>query len=190
MSSSKASPFLNSAVAAFPTSVHTMAEGAAAALAALVDDRYRGEHVVTAVVLGRPLPIPYRIHFVGLKEAWPQLQGKFSPATQCLCTRSSDGYVRHAALRSVLCINEPWAVPFVVLLAGEYVVEIVADMVAYLPTLERGIYAEFVRENRHLMQQLRMKATSYWNCYYRGSYPDRSAYPGLVFLNQLEAWVS
>ena len=44
-----------------------------------------------------------------------------------------------------------------VLLAGEYVVEIIADMVASLPTLERGIYAEFVRENRHLIQRLRSK---------------------------------
>jgi len=167
-----------------------MAEGAAAALAALADDRYLSKRTVAVVVLGRPLLIPYRIHIVGLNQAWPELQGKLSPAIQCLCSRGTDGHVRHAALRSVLCINEPWAVPFVVLLAGEYVVEIVEDMVASLPTLERGIYAEFVRENRHLMRLLRTKATSYWNSYYRGSYPDRSAYPGLVFLHELEAWAS
>jgi hypothetical protein len=190
MSSSKAFLFPNSAVAAFPTSVHGMAAGAAAALAPLVDDSYLGKHAVKVVVLGRPLLIPYRIHFVGLNEAWSQLQGKFSPAIQCLCSRSSDGHVRQAALRSVLCISEPWVVPFVVLLAGEYVVEIAIDMVASLPTLERSIYAEFVRENRNLMRQLRKKATSYWNCYYRGAYPDRSAYPGLVFLHELEAWAS
>lgn len=189
-SSFEASSFPHAAIAAFPTSVQTMAEGAAAALAALVDDNYSKTRVVAAVVLGRPLLIPYRIHFAGLNGAWPQLQGKFSPAIQCLCSRSTDGHVRHAALRSVLCINEPWAVPFVVLLAGEYVVEIVVDMVASLPTLERSIYAEFVRENRPLMRQLRTKATSYWNCYYRGSYPDRSTYPGLVFLHELEAWAS
>jgi len=168
-----------------------MAESAAEALAVLVDDQYdftRG--ALSVVVLGRPLLVPSRIHFVGMKEAWPQLQGNFSPATRCLCTRSTDGYVRHAALRSVLGVNEPWAVPFVVLLAGEYVVEIVADMVAYLPSLERRIYAEFVLENRHLMRLLRAKAVSYWDCYYRNSYPERKVYPGLVFLHQLETWAN
>jgi hypothetical protein len=169
-----------------------MAEGAAKALGARVDDGYRIRQTteVVAVVLGRPISIPYRIHFLGINEAWPQLQGQFSPAIQCLFTRGTDGRVRHAALRSVLCIGEPWAAPFVVLLAGEYVVEIIADMVASLPTLERGIYAEFVRENRHLIQRLRSKATSYWHCYYRNLYPDRSAYPGLVFLHRLETWAS
>jgi hypothetical protein len=162
-----------------------MAEGAATALAALVDGRYRVSHVVAAVVLGRPVLIPYR-----LNEARPHLPGKFFPAIQCLCTRSTDGHVRHAALRSVLCINEPWAVPFVVLLAGEYVVEIMTDMVASLPTLECSIYAEFARENRHLIRRLRSQATSYWNCYYRGVYPDRIAYPGLVFLHRLESWAN
>jgi hypothetical protein len=167
-----------------------MAEGAAAALAALVDDRYPGKRTVTVVVLGRPLQIPDRIHIVGLKEAWPRLQEDFSPAVNCLCARSTDAYVRHAALQSIMSINESWVIPFVVLLAGEYVVEIATDMVAHLPNLDRGIYTEFVRENRPLMRHLRMKAISYWNCYYRAAYTDRSAYPGLVFLHQLEAWAA
>jgi len=168
-----------------------MAESAAEALAARVDDRYdftRGP--LSVVVLGRPVLIPSRIHFVGLKRAWPQLQGKLSPATRCLCTRSTDGYVRQAALRSILGINEPWAVPFVVLLAGEYVVEIVVDMVAYLPSLERRIYAEFALENRHLMGLLQARAVGYWDCYYCHSYPDRKVFPGLVFLHQLETWAN
>lgn len=79
--------------------------------------------------------------------------------------------------------------PFVVLLAGEYVVEIAADMVAHLPSLERGLYAAFVRENRDLMRLLRSRATSYWDCYHRHGYPDRKTYPGLVFLDHLESWV-
>jgi hypothetical protein len=132
MPSSNTSTFLNSVVAAFPTHLHPMAEGAAKALAAHVDESYRIRHTtaVVAVVLGTPISIPNRIHFLGINEAWSQSQGQFRPAIQCLCTRSTNGHVRHAALRSVLCIAETWAVPFVVLLAGEYVVEIIADMVA------------------------------------------------------------
>jgi len=87
-------------------------------------------------------------------------------------------------------LNEPWSIPFVVLLAGEYVVEIIDDMLVSLPALNPQVYIEFVRENRDTMRLLRSRATSYWDCYYRASYPNRSSYPGLAFLHQLEMWAS
>jgi len=87
-------------------------------------------------------------------------------------------------------LNEPWSIPFVVLLAGEYVVEIVDDILASLPLLNVEAYIEFVRENRGVLRLLRSKATSYWDCYYRVSHPNRSTYPGLAFLHQLEVWAS
>lgn len=108
---------------------------------------------------------------------------------QCLRTRSTDGYERQAALRHILPLNEPWSIPFVVLLAGEYVVEIIYDILSSMPMLNSEAYIEFVRENRGMMRLLRSKANSYWDCYYR-TYPNRSAYPGLAFLHQLENWAS
>ena len=182
---SKAMPFSRAAVAAFPLSCRTLAESAAQALAPFVDDSYRGISV-DAFVLGETVQIPTRIHLVGLDEG--KLQGNCWHMTQCLCTRSTDGYLRHASLRRVLPINEPWSIPFVVLLAGEYVVEIIEDMVASVSALDRERYVNFVRENRIMMRLLRQKANSYWDCYYRHSYPDRSAYPGVAFLGQLELW--
>ena len=80
--------------------------------------------------------------------------------------------------------------PFVVLLAGEYVVEIIDDIVASIPTMRRETYIEFIRENRPLMRRLRSKATSYWNCFYRAAYPNKGTFPGLVVFNQLEHWAS
>src|SRR5204862_74491 len=108
--------------------------------------------------------------------------------TRCLLTRSTDGYERQTALRSILTINEPWSIPYVVLLSGEYVVEIVSDIMDAMPALDRESYANFVRENRPLMKLLGAKATSYWDCYYRYAYPQRAAYPGVAFLHQLENW--
>jgi hypothetical protein len=78
----------------------------------------------------------------------------------------------------------------VVLLAGEYVIEIIDDIVTSFPMLDQAAYVNFLRENRALMRHLRSKATSYWDCYYRTSYPDRGSYPGLAFLHQLELWAS
>jgi len=189
MAPSRTPSFLRDAISAFPATMRATAENAATTLAPLVDEGLR-IRARAAVVRGRPVLIPYRIHFIGLNEAQPELPGESSPAVQCPCTRSTDGHVRQAALRHIVRINEPFVVPFVVLLAGEYVVEIIAELVASLSVLDRDTYAEFVRENRHLMRSLRTKTTSYWNCYYRRSYPDRGTYPGLVFLHQLEAWAS
>ena len=93
-------------------------------------------------------------------------------------------------MRSILTLNEAWSIPFVVMLAGEYVVEIIDDIVASLPLLDREAYIDFVRENRSLMRRLRSRAASYWNCYYRMSNPERSSYPGLALLHQLEDWAS
>jgi hypothetical protein len=189
MASPKEPPFLKAAIAAFPFSCQTLAQGAVRTLEPFVDGSYRHSSV-QAVVLGNSVRIPKRIHFIGLDEDKLQIQDKSFPAIQCLCTRSTDGYMRQSSLRRILGINEPWVVPFAVLLSGEYVVEIIVDMVAALSTLNRDAYVNFVRENRPLMRLLRSNATSYWNCYYRNPYPDRSTYPGLAFLHQLELWAA
>jgi hypothetical protein len=186
---SSTSHFLKAAVAAFPPANQALAVGAASTLLPFVDNNYRLRSV-PVTVLGTELQVPRRIHFLGLVEENLKAHSTSWPATQCLCTRSTDGYRRQAALRCILSINEPWSIPFVVLLAGEYVVEIVDDMVAALWVLDREIYINFVRENRDLMRLLRSRATSYWDCYYRPSYPNRRSYPGLAFLHQLELWAS
>lgn len=181
--------FLNAAVAAFPPDRRVSATGAAKLLLPFVDANYR-QSCVDVLVRGKAVRIPKRVHFVGLSEAKLGNEHALLPAVQCLRTRSTDGYERQAAVRHILPLNEPWSIPFVVLLAGEYVVEIIDEIVASLSALNREAYIEFVRENRGAMRLLRSKATSYWDCYYRTSYPNRSAYPGLAFLHQLEIWAS
>ena len=141
-------------------------------------------------VLGSTVSIPSRIHFSGkILEHFDARNGS-SLLIQCLCTRSTDGYVRQAALRAILGSKEAVTIPFVTLLAGEYVVEIINDMLAAIPVLDRDAYANFVQENRAIMRSLRAKATSYWDCYYRTLYPDRAKYPGLMFLHEIERWAA
>jgi hypothetical protein len=142
------------------------------------------------IVGGCPVEIPKRIPLLGFREEELEYGGSFRSLIHCLCTRSTDGFARQAALRRILTLNEPWSIPFVVLLAGEYVVEIIDDMVGSILLLDRAAYITFVRENRGTMRILRAKATSYWDGYCRMSHPDRFNYPGLVFLHQVEAWAS
>ena len=132
---SSAPPCLKAAVAAFPPATQALATGAARVLLPFVDNSFR-QSSVHVVVLGKTVQIPKRIHFLGLREE-DLKPSTFWPAIQCLCTRSTDGYERQASLRGILSLNEPWSIPFVVLLAGEYVIEIIEDMVGSFSMLDR-----------------------------------------------------
>ena len=181
--------FEKAAIAAFPWEWRGFAKEAAKEISPFVDDSYRRSSDAVSV-LGRDVKIPCRIHFNGLSKTGLSAQGKTWLGVQCLCTRSTDGYLRHAALRNILFSDEPAIVPFVVMLAGEYVVEIIEDIVAASSMLDRQSYANFVRENRPVMRHLRAKAASYWDRYYRTAYPDRAVYPGLAFLHEVERWAA
>lgn len=181
----------NRLLAAFPPSHKVTAEKVAGALLPHIDLSYGIlPSSLPITVSGRPVKIPYRIHFPNFEDRALLAQSDVHVAIHCLLSRSTDGYRRQQSLRRLIGQNAPWVVPYVVMLAGEYVVEIAEDLVASIPTLSHSAYANFVRENRAVMRTLRAKATSYWGCYYRAAYPVRTAYPGLAFLYQLESWAS
>lgn len=177
-------PFPNAAKSAF--GVGALGDIAAEELTPIVDDTYRttSRHLTSD---GISIYIPYRLHFlptVGVDFA------SFSPGSQCLLTRSTDGYLRQKSAKIILPLNEPWTVPFIVLLLGEYVVEILDDIHLAMPYFDQTAYASFVRQNRQVMRAIRAKATSYWNAYYRQSYPGRKSYPAIAVLNQLDTWAT
>jgi len=182
--------FANLAIGAFPPAAQDHATVAIEALSPFVSDGYRLGSTEPAWIGGVAVQIPARIHFNEPPLTAPIPDRTVQLAIDCLISRSTDGYLRHAALRHILCATQPWALPFILVPAGEYVVEIIADLVAALPDLDRSIYADFVRENRPLLRLLRSRANSYWNCYYRRDYWDKSRYPALVFLREIESWAA
>lgn len=181
-------PFLDAAVAAFPPSCRAGAIFAARELAPIVDDTYR-KRAVFLDIDGRNVYIPERLHFHSTEKILGE-HSHASLAARCLLTRSTDGYLRQRALKSILRSQEIWIIPFIILLLGDYVVEIVNEILPALPEFDRFTYANFVRQNRPAMRVLRAKATSYWSTYYRKEYPNPSSYPGLLALRQLETWAS
>ena len=82
-------------------------------------------------------------------------------------------------------IDRSWAVPFVVQLIGEYVVEIVEAVRAGLPAVNKETYGEFVRENPQFMATTKRRVVSYWDCYYRVRYPDIRTYPGSLAIEEV-----
>jgi hypothetical protein len=144
-----------------------------------------GAHHV--VVGGEALTIPGRVYFdpecLTGSEALPAAERL---VLMCIFTRHHDGHVREACLRAIVGHAEPWVAPFVVLLLGEYVIEIAEVIKSNLPALAPDTYASFVAANPEVMAVTRRRATSYRNCYYRGKFPDRIGFTSLEVIGHLE----
>lgn len=101
---------------------------------------------------------------------------------------SKSGAIRiyRRRLQQIIAIDQPWAVPFVVQLLGEYVIEIVELIEAAFPAVNAGRFSEFVLENPKFIATTRRRATSYWDCYYRSRFPELRTYPATTALNAIE----
>ena len=66
----------------------------------------------------------------------------------CLLTRHHDGHVRARALIRIIVLNEPWSIPFVVLLIGEYVIEILDGIDASFEKIDQAAVACRIERSR------------------------------------------
>ncbi len=104
----------------------------------------------------------------------------------CLGTRHCDGYIREECLRQIVALERAWAVPFIVQLVGEYVIEIVELIATAVPRMNPEHLSEFAAANPEFMETTRRRATSYWDCYHRSRFKRLQTYPGIVALNSIE----
>ncbi|WP_326756769.1 hypothetical protein OHB56_02130 [Streptomyces sp. NBC_01635] len=111
----------------------------------------------------------------------------------CLYSRHSDGLVRQRHLEQIASSDEPWVVPFVVQLAGEYVLEILESIQHGLSDLsskrsaQRLAYGDFIARNPGFFARTERRVVSYWSCYYRWKFPVLGTYPGCHLLELLRA---
>jgi hypothetical protein len=94
------------------------------------------------VVAGQVVTVPERLYV----DRLPALKMN-GPAVACLLTRHHDGFVRQRALSQILRVNAEWSIPFVVRLAGEYVLEIIAEIEERFAELPSDHIGAFVRAN-------------------------------------------
>jgi hypothetical protein len=131
-------------------------------------------------VQGEHLTIPDRLYN---PEPAADLVGRLSAVQvkilHCLYTRHHDGYVRQRHLREIIDATDPWIVPFVVQLIGEYVLDIVITIKEGLADLDlpgsphHQVYGRFAADNSDYICLTSQRVASYWNCYYRGKFPHR-----------------
>jgi len=136
---------------------------------------------------GETLHIPYRLYYDPdrLRRALDNAHGADRRILACLGTRHHDGYVRQACLAQILDGDDTWLTPYIVQLAGEYVIEIVDDVARWSETQEASPLAAFARANPAYLATLARRVTSYWNCCHRRAYPDRTDYPGTRVLARI-----
>ena len=151
----------------------------------------------TVRVQGEHLTIPGRLYNPEPgDDVFGQLSAKQTKLLHCLYTRHHDGYVRQYHLNQIIDATDPWIVPFVVQLAGEYVLDIVITIQQQLiglnhpGTPHHQAYGQFAATNPDFLHLTSQRVASYWNCYYRHRgahhrYAHRD-YPGRVLINSLQ----
>ncbi|MGA5818024.1 hypothetical protein ACPC54_09215 [Kitasatospora sp. NPDC094028] len=176
-------------VAAFPPH---LADDVRTVAARLPSASYPGMEPFPVEVCGGSVAIPYRIH-VAEPPGAPErsLTGTQRAILHCLYTRNTDGRVRQRHLEQVVGSTEPWVVPFVLQLVGEYVLEILEAVRTGLPDLadpasaHRRLYGAFIARNPRFFARTERRVVSYWACYHREQYPEFASYPGSLLIRSL-----
>ncbi|MFG2692185.1 STM3941 family protein [Kitasatospora sp. NPDC048407] len=178
-------------VAAFPPQ---LADDVRAALVVLPPAGHLTSHGFTVQVSGRPVAIPVRIyHDEPSAEAVNALTPRQRQLLHCLYTRHHDGRIRQRHLERIVGSTDPWVAPFVLQLAGEYVLVILRLIHDHLTELAapgtegRRVYGRFVADNPAYFALTGQRVLSYWNAYHRDAYPDFRTYPGSALLDLLRA---
>ncbi|MEU5282104.1 hypothetical protein AB0G87_37475 [Streptomyces asoensis] len=184
----------NPLITAFPAELASDAE---AVLAVMPDSRLQPHASFSVAVEGQQVLIPERLYN---DEPSTDTVASLSPRQQqllhCLYSRHCDGVVRQRHLEKTVGSTDPWVVPFVVQLVGEYVLEIlvvICDELRDLATPGSGghlAYGQFIVDNPAFFARTQRRVVSYWSCYYRGTYASFRGYPGCTLLDLLRSAAS
>lgn len=143
---------------------------------------------------GQHLTIPGRLYNdEPAAEAVATLSTRQCQMLHCLYSRHHDGRVRQRHLEKVIASTDPWVVPFVLQLVGEYVLEVLVVIREGLrelavPGSDRQLaYGRFIQDNLAYFDRIQRQVTSYWNCYYRTAYASFQGYPGCTLLDLLRS---
>lgn len=131
------------------------------------------------------LRIPYRINCLE-----PSLKGdKTMQALLCaLMTRHYSGFIRERWGKKLLQYPLSWTAPYVILLLEDYVLEILEMLNDNLSPAWEDVLHCFAIQNPAVIETMNRRIVSYWNCYYRFSYPDFKLYPGYLAASRLGLW--
>lgn len=116
---------------------------------------------------GGTIRFPYRIYLPDSLDGMA-LPPARAAMLHCLFSRSHDGFVRQRHIQALLDGEPPeWALPYIVEVCGEYVVQILDLVYSRLRDRDTSSYAELCRLNLPHFLYVHARMISYWNEFYR-----------------------
>jgi len=115
------------------------------------------------------ISFPYRIYYTNISdEVIDNLSLRQKMILHCIFSRSCDGFVRQKHIYSLLQMDyEDWAIPYIVKICDEYVVEILEMTYDILKEQDTERIKRFCHENIVPFCKSYNRMISYWNEYYR-----------------------
>ena len=138
-----------------------------------------------------------RVILSGESLVIPKRVGKYNPKSltsreelmlYCLYLSHHNGYFREQYLQEVLQSKEDFVLPYVALLLGDYVHEILEVLAKNLPKEMKGRLKSFLAENPQLKRRIESRIVSYWDCYYKGACPDLKQYIGYQLFKNIDKY--
>lgn len=128
---------------------------------------------------GECIRLPYRIY--GEEADFGALSGNAKIVAHCLLSRSSNGYIRQKHVAELIKTDFPdWVAPYILELAGEYVLAIVEEIYNGLKDKDCGPIRAVICANNARFVYLHAKMITYWALHYRRQYPRFKSYVGRI----------
>ena len=123
---------------------------------------------------------PYRTYYIDISdEVKESLSQRQKMILHCIYSRSCDGFVRQKHIYSLLQMDyEDWAIPYIVKICDEYVVEILEMTYDILKEQDTERIKRFCLENIVPFCKSYNRMISYWNEFYRYRYTNFQKYIG------------
>lgn len=124
--------------------------------------------------------IPYRLYFKDNSNQYiDNLTEQQKMILHCIYSRNCDGYVRQKHLHSLLLMDyEEWAIPYIVKICDEYIIEILEMTYVILKEQDTEKIKRFCMENIEGFCKSYNRMISYWNEFYRDRYNNFHQYIG------------
>ena len=143
--------------------------------------------IFKVIVNNETLAIPGRVYLTEMSYAGYTIVQQ--SILDCYYTRHSDGFIREKHLKQIISSRHEWVVPYVIKILGEYVIEILDVIYKELDNLDLAMYRNFIENNRDFYILTKQRVASYWNCYYRWLYENKSDYVGFKIIDFIDTKV-
>lgn len=156
---------------AFPEKLHQIIDNHSIELNIISD--YIHEDSELFYVNNNKLLIPTRIYINDDILKVETINPQIKRILLCYFTRHHNGYTRQYCLKEIIKSNYilDYEIPYIFRLSGEYVVEILYDIIEVIKLIPNEITNDYITKNILTLKIMERRMISYWSEYYRyGAY--------------------